>query len=325
MGTSLQPWMKVLQGGIKSPAERRRLAQALHVAPMTLTRWANGESQPNRQHLARLAQVAGSSYRQDLLSALQAQYPDFQNWLMEGVSSTIPSAFFARVLRERTMTTESLIFWRLSELILEQALEQLDPQKAGMAVRLILCMPPREDGNVWSLRQCLGRGVHPWKTNLEHEVLFLGYESLSGYAIHSGQLRYDNDLHVSNRLFPAIRDKYEFSAAAYPLRFEGNIAGCLLASSHVAQHFNETRLALLATFGDLLSLALTRREDFYPPSRIALKVMPEPARQEGPISTFRQRVTRIYQRAAAQHQAITAEEAEMEAWKEIEYELLTLP
>jgi transcriptional regulator with XRE-family HTH domain len=134
MDTQTPAWSVVLQGIIKSANERQRLASALGVTNMTLLRWANGESRPQRAHLIHLIQAVHPSQRSELLDALEHQYPEIQNWLIEDSSDQIPSDFFSQVLNVRTMTTESLLFWRISDMVLKQALEQLDPNHLGMAI-----------------------------------------------------------------------------------------------------------------------------------------------------------------------------------------------
>jgi hypothetical protein len=149
---------------------------------MTLSRWASGESKPQRSHLIHLVQVAHPNQRQELLDALEDLYPDIQNWVNEVPSQQISPEFFAHVLNIRTTTTENLRFWRISDEVLKQALLQLDPNHLGMAVMLIQCMPPSPiDGKIRSLRERTGKGTPPWTADLEHDVLFLGLESLSGY------------------------------------------------------------------------------------------------------------------------------------------------
>src|SRR5579884_3299103 len=112
----------VLQKIIKSSAERQRLSSALGVTTMTLSRWASGESRPQRNHLIHLLQVVLPHQRQELLDALEQQFPELPSWLAEDSSEQVPSSFFAQVLNIRTTTTESLRFWRLSDVILKQAL-----------------------------------------------------------------------------------------------------------------------------------------------------------------------------------------------------------
>ncbi|GCE25207.1 hypothetical protein KDA_06910 [Dictyobacter alpinus] len=320
MVTPPPSWSLVLQGIIKSSGEKQRLSSALGVTSMTLSRWASGESKPQKQHLIHLLQVVNSSQRPDLLQALEKQYPDIQTWLTEDSSEHIPSEFFAQVLNIRTTTTESLRFWRISELVLKQTLIQLDPNRLGMAVKLVQCMPPDAEGKIRSLRERAGKGTLPWTADLEHDVLFLGLESLSGYAVEVRHIVSDDDLRQS-KTFPAIQDAFEVSAAAHPIRFEGRIAGCLLASSTQAGYFSQQRLNLLTMFSDLISLAFDK-EDFYPSQMIELRVMPKPQVQRPLLANFRQRVTIKFQQAMQQQKQSSNADIEQETWQELEAELL---
>ena len=313
-------WSNVLQRIIKSTAERQRLSTALGVTSMTLSRWASGESKPQRPHLIHLLQAVHPNQRQELLDTLEEQYTDIHNWLTEDTSEHIPSEFFAQVLSIRTTTTESLRFWRISEAVLKQALAQLDPNRLGMAVKLVQCMRPGADGKVRSLRERAGRGTPPWPADLEYDVLFLGLESLSGYAVEVRHIVSDDDLRQS-KTFPAVKDNHEVSAAAHPIRFEGRIAGCLLASSTQSGYFSPQRLNLLAIFSDLISLAFDN-EDFYPSHMIELRVMPKPSSQRPILANFRQRMTTRFQQAMYQHKPLSNAEIEMQAWQELEAELL---
>jgi transcriptional regulator with XRE-family HTH domain len=313
----------VLQKIIKSSAERQRLSSALGVTNMTLSRWASGESRPQRSHLIRLIQVVHPNHRPELLEAIERQHPDIQSWLSEEASDQIPSEFFAQVLNIRTTTTESLRFWRICETVLKQALAQLDPHHLGLAIKLVQCMPPsRKDGKIRSLRERVGKGTPPWTADLEHDVLFLGLESLSGTAVEARHVIYERDLSEQSTN-PKLQDANEVSAAANPIRFEGRIAGCLLASSTQIDYFTPPRLALLATFSDLISLAFDKKE-FYAPHLIELRVMPRPEIQRPILATFRQRVTARFQAAMQEHQHVNNSEIELETWQELEEELLAL-
>jgi hypothetical protein len=207
--------------------------------------------------------------------------------------------------------------------VLKQALAQLDPNNLGMAIKLIQCMPPSpRDGKIHSLRERVGKGTPPWTADLEHDVLFLGLESLSGYAVEVRHIVNDDDLRKSKTI-PAYPDVYEVSAAAHPVRLEGSIAGCLLASSTQAAYFSQQRLSLLATYSDLIALAF-HKNDFHPPSMLELRVMPKPEIQRPIIAQFRQRVTTRSQQAMLQRQQLSHPEIELQAWQEIEEDLLSV-
>jgi transcriptional regulator with XRE-family HTH domain len=314
-------WSNVLQGIIKSPAERQRLSTALGVTTMTLSRWASGESKPQRPHLIHLVQVVHPNQRLELIDALEETYPEIQTWLNEDASDHIPPEFFAQVLSIRTTTTDSLRFWRISEVVLKQALVQLDPNRLGMSVKLLQCMPPAPpDNKVHSLRERTGKGTPPWTADLEHDVLFLGIESLSGTAVETRHA-INNDNLRTNKNIPAVLDAFEVSAAAHPIRLEGRIAGCLLASSTQEGYFSQQRLTLLATFSDLLALAFDKYE-FYSIEQIGLRVMPKPEIQHPVLACFRELATAKFQEAAQRHEQKSNAAIELLAWQELENKLL---
>jgi transcriptional regulator with XRE-family HTH domain len=319
MNTSPLPWQILLQNIIRSPAERQRLSSILGVTSMTLSRWANGESNPQRPHLLHLIQAVYPHFRQPLLAALEQSYPDLQTWLAEETTQ-ITSEFFAQVLSVRTLTSDTLRSWRICEMVLKESLIQLDPNHLGMAVKLVQCMPPdAAEGKVRSLRERAGKGSSPWTTDLENDVLFLGLESMCGYAVEVRHGVSDPDLRKSTT-FPTYKDGYEISAAAQPIRFENRLVGCLLASSTQVGYFSPPRLELLAAFSDLIALAFDKKE-FYSPQCIELRALPTPKTQRPILSSFRQR---MMERMINQRQYASNSALEIAIWQEIEAELLSL-
>ncbi len=310
-------WQSILQRIIKTPTERQRLATALGVTTMTLTRWGNEESNPQRPHLIRLVQVVQPQHRQELLEALRRSYPEIESWLKDSSTEQVSAEFFAQVLNMRTTTIESLRFWHISDLVLKQALVQLDPNQLGMAVTLVQCMPPGPNGKIRSLRERVGKGTLPWTADLEHLALFLGMESLAGYVVDSCRVQSIEDLR-KHHLVPAYQTDFEVSAAAHPIWLGGRLAGCLLVSSTQLGYFSQQRMALLTVFSDLISLAFDKR-DFYPPGQIELRPMPAPEKQRLVLATFRQRV------ADSQYKLhLNNADAEQKAWQDIEEALLAM-
>lgn len=315
-------WQAVLHRIIRSPAERQRLATALGITTMTLTRWANESSKPQRHHLIHLVQMMPSQERIELLDALKLEYPDIDTWLHEDTNEQIPSDFFSQVLNARATVTEALRFWHISDMVLKQALARLDPNSLGMAITLVQCMPPSPDGKIRSLRERMGRGTAPWVSDLEHLSIFLGMESLAGYVVQYRRPASIEDL-GKEQLLPAYQTQFELSAAAHPIWLEGRLAGCLLASSTQVNYFSQQRLALLNTFSDIISLAF-EEEEFYSPNLIELRIMPGPDKQRPYLATFRQRVTQtLVNSALTKH--LNNLEAEQIVWQELEEVLLALP
>jgi GAF domain-containing protein len=321
------PWRDVLQRSIKAPDERQRLATALGLTTTTLIRWASGETTPQDQQLARLVKAIHPKMREELIEALQHDYPAIRSSLEEETIESISPEFFAELLSVRATTPTSQRFWRVSDLVLSQILRQLDPNGLGMSITLVQCMPPTAEHHdkVYSLREVAGKGSLPWAAELEHLALFLGAESLGGYVTETGLPHSIDNLAYEN-LTPAYQSEFEISAAAHPVMFGGRIAGCLSVSSTSVAYFSPERMALLATFSDLVALAFEKHE-FYPQEMIELKVMPAPAIQRPILASFQQRVAQAHIAAARQHQRITIQEAQRQVWRDIEDEFvsLTLP
>ena len=322
MPNSPQEWSLTLQGIIKPSAERKRLATVLGLSDMTLLRWASGESNPQRPHLIRLVHALQPQHRDEILGQLEKVYPEIHSWLKSNANESITSEFFAQVMHVRTTTTEHLRFWRISDMVLKQALLQLDPNISGLSVKLIRCMPPR-GGKVRSIRECAGKGTPPWNNDLEHDVLFLGMESMSGYTTESRRFVNDGNLH-KGKMIPAYPGEYEVSAIAQPIQFKGHIAGCLLAASVQEDYFTQQRVLLMENFANLISLAFDNK-DFYQPALVELRFMPQPRIQKPFIATFRDRVTRRVHEAAHKGLRVNNAAVELAVWQEIEGELLALP
>jgi GAF domain-containing protein len=182
-------------------------------------------------------------------------------------------------------------------------------------------MPPSRENRIRSLRESIGRGTLPWKSELDQEAIFLGAESLAGYAIISGRIVVNQNLKEGHSLFPAYRGVWEESAAVAPITFEGNIAGSLLVSSTQPNYFVPSRLNLVTSYADLIGLAFGS-DEFYEPERIDLGLVPPQAEQRAHLSRFRQRLIDIMMQAARNSQPIPLIEAEQLVWQQIEEELL---
>jgi len=97
-------WQSILQQILRIPGEQQRMAVAIGLSQMTLTRWAKGESNPQRPHLTRLLQVIPPAYRDQMLEALEDTYPDIHSWQKDDSEENIPSEFIAQLLSVRTTT-----------------------------------------------------------------------------------------------------------------------------------------------------------------------------------------------------------------------------
>lgn len=322
---STQAWRVLLGKIIADPQEQQRLANDLSINPATLDRWVNGSNSPRLYNLRRLISALPQQ-RDELLPLVLQEFPNlnldnFETTDSTDTSSIIPSEFYMRVLEACAMTGKSQRFWTVSNLILGQALGQLDPNNLGMAITIAQCMPPSPDGLVRSLREVYGRGTPPWQPNLTREALFLGIESLAGYVVTKGRPIAVEDR--ANRLgfYPVRWEKWEESSCIAPIWFEERLAGCLVVSSAHPRYFLPFRQALIERYARLMMLAFDA-EHFYAQRDIQLLPMPDHEVQRQHAVNFRQRISDILTEAVQQQQPVTIEDAEHQVWQQLEAELL---
>ncbi|HLI09644.1 MAG TPA: hypothetical protein VKV40_23985 [Ktedonobacteraceae bacterium] len=318
-------WRELLNYILSDSRERQRLAEDLGIRLITLNRWISGETKPRPQNMQHLLNAL-PQYRDQFLDLLRFErgFEDLTSFEDESAKE-IPSAFYLRVLNARASSVESLRFWSVGNLILQQAISQLDPDRLGMSVVVVRCMPP-QPGNtkVRSLRESIGVGTPPWPNDLEQQALFLGAESLAGYAVSLCHPAANQDVASDNTFVPTTPGEYEKSALAHPILYAGRVAGCLLVSSVEVNYFlSQTRATLVQHYADLLALAF-EPQDFYSPQNIELHVMPPHPIQRKHFANYRQRVARTMIQAAQRHQPVNNNEAEQIVWRELEEELLLL-
>lgn len=327
MEQEARSWRDLLGTIIGDSKEKQRIADELGVRPITLTRWVSGDSDPRPQNLRHLLNVL-PQHREPLLDLIREEvgYEEFTNVTQTDTSGEIPAEFYARVFVARASTSENLRFWSICNLILQQAIGQLDPDRLGMSIWVVRCMPPSGPHHkVRSLRESIGLGTPPWGGNLEQKAMFLGAESLAGNVVTLCRPGIIENLDEEHSIMPASRVEFEKSAAAYPILYAGCIAGVLLVSSTQVNFFvPQTRTALLQSYADLLALSFDP-EDFYKPEDIALSIMPSHEEQKPCFANFRQRVANSIIHAANRHQPVNNIEADQIVWRQLEEELLQLP
>ena len=319
-----ETWRSLLKSIINDSHERQRLAEELGIKPITLTRWANGESDPRPQNLRHLL-TAVPQHRDQMLELIREErgFEEFTNAGFDESSISIPSAFYNRVFTARASTVENMRFWSICNLILQQAVSQLDPDRLGIAVNVVRCMTPAPvDDKVHSLRESVGFGTHPWSGDLEQQAMFLGAESLCGYVATVCRPASNQNIDEKQNLIPAHRVEYEKSASVHPILFAGRIAGCLLVSSTQYNYFlSQTRLTLIENYANLLALAF-EPEEFYEPEDIELFVMPDQEKQKKYFANFRQRVANTMIEGARNKRPVNNIQAEQIVWRQLEEELL---
>lgn len=248
--------------------------------------------------------------------------PDVGSWMKNDDPSQISTEFYLEILNDRASLIDIIRKRALLVKIIKQALIQLDPHQLGMAVTFAQCMPPGKHGKVRSLRERMGQGMAPWDADLENLSIFLATNSLAGYVAQNQRPSSIEDVRKET-LLPAYETDDEISAAAAPIMLEGNIAGCLLASSVEIGHFTQQRLSLLAAFSDLVSLALDPK-DFYPREMIQLGVLRYKfaTEQRAILSPYPRLVQKKLVESYQTSRPLTFLEAEEIAWSELEDQVL---
>ena len=317
MQQEARDWREVLGTIISNAQERQRIAQELGVRPITLHRWVRGESEPRAQNLRHLLSVLQAEHRDLLLKLLGEELGEYQDSVADDTSREIPSEFYNRVLNARATTNETLRYWSISNLILQQALSQLDPDRLGLAITIVRCMATTGGKKIRCLRESVGIGTPPWAGDLEQKGMFLGAESLAGYAVTTCRPAQLQNIHKDGLTLPAHQVEYEVSAAAHPILYTGRIAGCVLISSTQPDYFiSSNRNALIGNYANLLALAIDP-DEFYDPQDIELMIMPPHSLQKEHFADFRQRVTQ-----ALRTHSMNNIQAEQYVWEQLEEELL---
>jgi transcriptional regulator with XRE-family HTH domain len=316
-------WRDLLSRITQDPHEKQRIANELGVNPITLMRWVHNESRPHMQNLQRLLQAL-PEHQNVLRKLIAEEFTELSLPAKEDLPQEIPSRLYGRVINAYADALPSQRFWSITNLVLLQALRQLDPDMVGMAITVAQCMPPLGANKVRSLRELTGRGNPPWNPNLEEQAVFFGIESLAGYAVNTGHPLVIQGRGEQQGLYPAHWVEWENSASVCPIVAGGRVAGCLLVSSTQPHYFLPFRQALIQDYAKLLVLAFERGE-FYALQDINLQPMPPYHVQESYWAGYRKRVTALMVEATKNRQSITLMQAEQLAWQQLEEELLQLP
>jgi hypothetical protein len=248
---------------------------------------------------------------------LGEQLGESRDGIADDTSREIPSEFYSRVLSAQATTNETLRYWSISSLILQQALGQLDPDRLGLAITIVRCMRSAGGKKIRSLRESVGKGTPPWTGDLEQRGMFLGAESLAGYVVTTCRPAQLQNILKDGLALPAHQVEHEISAAAHPILYTGRIAGCVLISSTQPDYFiSSARNILIGNYANLLALAI-EPEEFYDPQDIELMIMPPHTLQKKYFANFRQRVTQ-----ALRAKSMNNIQAEQYVWEELEEELL---
>jgi len=318
-------WRELLERLTERPAERQRVADALGVTPYTVTRWVEGITEPRVQNLKRLPEVF-PAYQQLFSELIQAELvpnaPPLATPPADYLKQEVPSEYLVRILAAYATSSGPFRSWSMRTLTLQQAIEQLDPDRVGMEITIVQCVAPAPGQRVRSLCERMGIGTVPWDKGVGRRLLFLGAESLCGWTVGRGEPGVVQDMEQKQGPLPFRAGLHEKSAVAWPLQRAGKLAGCLLVSSAQVNYFTPLRLSFIEIYANTLALSFCD-EEFYELQRIALHEMPVLSRQQEytSIAQLRDRVARLRRE---QEYSLSETEAEVLGLQQMEAELLIL-
>lgn len=315
-------WREFLGQIIARPQERARLAAAIRVKPVTLQRWVSGVFKPRDEHLYALLKNLPAGAYPLFMRLLVADFPELlqEEISREGLSKTIPVEFYARALSNLAMAPSVMYRQSMQDLLLQQILQHLDPDRQGLAVTLAVCVPPRPGRKVRSLREIGGLATPPWPPTLGEKPMFLGAESLIGYAMLNARSFVINSRDETT-FCPAHWTEHERSAAALPILQQARLAGGLIVSSAQEYFFTSPRIEVIENY-TLLASMLFEAEETFAPEQIELRPMPLYKLQFPYFAGYNRRVLQKLAEVNETGQQITLQQARQYVWQDLEDILL---
>jgi transcriptional regulator with XRE-family HTH domain len=310
-------WRELLDMLTRNPSERKRVAAELGVAPYTITRWIEGAT-PRIQSLKKLPSIF-PDYAQLFTELIQADIAPSPSYI-DRPKFDIPEEFYIRILAAYATTGGPFRSWSLRQLILEQALAQLDPDDLGIQLSIITCVPALTNQPVRSLCERLRMASPPLGHGLSWHIFFLGASSLSGWTIGRGEPGVVQDFDQGGPIPVQRGERPKKSAVAWPIQRAGNIAGCLFLASTQKNYFTSERISLAEIYANAIALSF-RDNEFYPLAHMALHQMPDLFYQEERVSL--QLFRRLVDALRSEHlYCISEAEAEVLALQQIESEFI---
>ncbi len=321
MEEEAQTWRDLLGKVITRPGERQRIAAALRINSITITRWIAGTTRPRVETLRALPRVL-PHYREQLITLLRQEYPGmFTDESIIDMQLSIPPDFYSQVLNTYAMDPERLRISSLASTILQQIIFQFDLDNHGFAAFIAQCVAPTPNHKVRSLRITMGFGGPPATRRFANQTCFCGAESQAGLAALSAHPVIIQNPEDAQRIIPSQHVIVHGSSLAIPLLQYDCIAGCACFVSPQRNYFSLERIDLLKHYVNLLTIAFEPRE-FYPLSDISLAMMPDRIQQEALLSHLQERITARMLLPTPEGLPLSRLEAEQQILKEVEAELI---
>jgi GAF domain len=323
--TEPQTWRELLGSLIENAQERQRIASLSGINAVTLQRWVNNEGNPRIRNLHQLLSAL-PDYASQLTALIQKEYVTFleSSTGNEEDLSKIPSNFYTNVMRTYTKTAPSLRFWSIGKLILQQAMQHLDPFRLGMLLLITGCTIPDDPSQkVRSMRIFLGLGSGPWQSSWDRYPLFIGVESLCGYVLSNRRVITIQDTQARDSVsyYPMLPVKQAGSVVVAPIQRGEGVAGCFCTISTQPSYFTAERVELFQSYAQLLAVAFMPAE-FYRPQNIDLGLFPSHEQQQGYFATFQTRLLHTMRDAILEGQSLSSQQAMQQVLVQLEKELL---
>jgi hypothetical protein len=317
-------WRDLLKQIICQKQEHQRIAHAMHVHPVTLTRWASGITTPRPGQLRALLDALPAQRKQ--LEALLVQSdPDLLSEIaaepVETYYPELPSTFYAQVVECYRKTPLLIRTFAVRVMIVQQILLHFDPLQQGIEVFLVECVPPAAGQRVRSGRAVMGRGTPPWDRFTEFQTVFFGAESQVGSTIMHARPFVVQSREQQIVQFPVRPFFLGESTATYPILISGRIAGALCIITAQPDAFPANAQEIIQQYADLLVLGF-ESDAFYDLAGLHFGIMPPAAQQEAVLASFHQRVMRHLIQVNQSQQSLTRVQVERLVFQEMEEELL---
>jgi len=315
-------WQELLGQLIVNTRTRARLAAAIHVRPITLQRWTEGVSRPRDENLHLLIKNLPREIYPLFMRLLIVDFPELigEKLPEERSFQGLPAEFYARALSNMAHTPPSMYRQSMQNLILQQALQHLDPDQLGLSITLAICVPPRPGDKVRSLHEVSGLATPPWPRNPVGKPVFLGAETLIGYAVAQARPSVINS-RDEKTFFPVQWVEHAKSAAAFPILRHARITGGLIIFSAHEHFFTPPRMAVIEDYTHLAT-CLFEPEESFDLTEIELRIMPPYERQRPYFAGYNQRILRKLIEAQAQGQQLTWHQTRQLVWRDLEDVLL---
>jgi hypothetical protein len=218
------------------------------------------------------------------------------------------------------LTPQPIYRQSMQDLILQQALEHLDPERHGLSVTLAICVPPRHGYKVRSLLEIDGLGTPPWPRNLAEKPIFLGAESLVGYAVGNARSCVINSRDEVT-FFSVHWTEHERSAGAFPILRQARVAGGLIVASAQEDFFTPPRISAIENYAHLAACAF-ELEDTFNTTDLELWMMPSYTLQSPYFADYNQRLSQKFAEVAAVGKQASLQQIRQLVWQDFEDVLL---